>query len=192
LPGCRAQRQQHWTLWMQAKAAGLSQPTDPEDHTHLKNPNEPLRFSFPDVNGRLGSNTDRQFQDKVVIVNVTGSWCPNCHDETPFLASIYRKYHGLGLEIAALDFEEPEQLKAVSRLHAFIKKHGIEYTYLVGGEPSELPAKPPQVENLNSWPTTFFLGRDGRVTAIHAGFAASASGKYHEELEREVRARIEH
>jgi len=176
----------------QAKAAGLPQPSDPDDHTRLKIPNEPLRFSFPDVNGRLVSNTDRQFQDKVVIVNVTGSWCPNCHDEAPFLESLYRKYHSLGLEIVALDFEEPEQLKDLSRLRAFTKKYGIEYTYLVAGEPSELQAKLPQIENLNSWPTTFFIGRDGRVTAIHAGFAAAASGRYHDELKREVTARIEH
>ena len=175
----------------QAKAADLPQPTDPEDHTRLKNPNEPLRFSFRDLNGRIVSNTDRQFRDKVVIVNVTGSWCPNCHDEAPFLAGLYRKYHSLGLEIVALDFEEAEQLKDLSRLHAFVKKYGIDYTYLVAGEPSELQAKLPQFENLNSWPTTFFVARDGHVAAIHAGFAAAASGKYNEELQRNVTARIE-
>lgn len=175
----------------QAKAAGLPQPTDPEDHTRLKNPNEPLRFSFPDVNGNLISSTDPRFHDKVVIVNVTGSWCPNCHDKAPFLESLYRKYHGLGLEIVALDFEEAEQLRDLSRLRAFIEKYGIEYTYLVAGEPSELRAKLPQAENLNSWPTTFFVARDGRVVSAHAGFAAEASGQYNTELKREVTARIE-
>jgi len=73
------------------------------------------------------------------------------------LAELYRLYHALGLEIVALDFEEPEQLADKTRLRAFIKKYGIEYTYLVAGEPKELQAKVPQAENLNSWPTTFFL-----------------------------------
>jgi hypothetical protein len=90
-----------------------------------------------------------------------------------------------------LDFEEPEQRKDPTRLQAFLKKYGIEYTYLVAGEPSELQAKIPQAENLNSWPTTFFLGRDGRVRAVHAGFAAAASGPYHDELKREVSDTIE-
>jgi hypothetical protein len=91
----------------------------------------------------------------------------------------------------ALDFEEPEQLKDPARLQAFIKKYGIEYTYLIAGEPKELQSKIPQAENLNSWPTTFFLGREGRVRAVHAGFAAAASGPYNVELKKEVTSKIE-
>jgi thiol-disulfide isomerase/thioredoxin len=176
---------------LEARAKGLPEPTDPDKHTHLKNPAEPLAFSFPDVDGKLVSNTDDQFKSKVVIVNITGSWCPNCHDEAPFLAELYRRYHSLGLEIVALDFEEPEQLADKTRLRAFIKKYGIGYTYLVAGEPKELQAKLPQAENLNSWPTTFFLGRDGKVRVIHAGFAAAASGEFHAQLKHEVTATVE-
>jgi thiol-disulfide isomerase/thioredoxin len=175
----------------EAKAKGAPLPTDPDEHTRVKDWNEPLRFSFPDLNGKVVSNTDAQFKDKVVIVNVTGSWCPNCHDEAPFLVELYRKYHAQGLEIVALDFEEPEQRKDPTRLQAFIKKYGIQYTYLLAGEPGELQTKIPQADNLNSWPTTFFLGRDGTVRAIHAGFAAAASGPFHAELTKEVTKRIE-
>jgi len=63
------------------------------------------------------------------------SWCPNCHDEAPFLEELYQKYHGLGLEVVALDFEPAEQIKSLSRARAFIKRYGIEYTYLIAGEP---------------------------------------------------------
>jgi thiol-disulfide isomerase/thioredoxin len=175
----------------EAKAKGLPEPTDPDEHTRVKDPNEPFHFSFPDLSGKTVSDTDPQFKGKVVIVNVTGSWCPNCHDEAPFLEDLYRKYHAQGLEIVALDFEEPEQRKDPTRLQAFIKKYGIEYTYLIAGEPSELQVKIPQAENLNSWPTTFFLGRDGKVNAIHAGFAAPASGEFNIALKKEVNERIE-
>src|SRR5207249_4875190 len=68
-----------------ARAKGLAEPTDPAQHTHMPNATEPLRFSFADLNGKVVSNTDVRFQGKVVLVNVMGSWCPNCHDETPFL-----------------------------------------------------------------------------------------------------------
>jgi len=175
----------------EAKAKGLPEPADPDDFTRVKNPAEPFQFSFPDLAGKLVSSTDARFQDKVVLVNITGSWCPNCHDEAPFLEELYRRYHSDGLEIVALDFEEPEQRKDPTRLQAFIKKYGIEYTYLLAGEPSELQAKIPQAENLNSWPTTFFLGRDGRVRAVHAGFAAPASGEFNTALKKEVSERIE-
>jgi thiol-disulfide isomerase/thioredoxin len=182
------------TAWRpaDARAKGLRSPTDPSQHTRVKDPSQPFQFSFPDLNGKLVSNTDPQFKNKVVIVNITGSWCPNCHDEAPFLAELYRKYRAQGLEIVALDFEETEQRKDPSRLHAFINKYGIEYTYLLAGEPSELQAKIPQAENLNAWPTTFFLGRDGKVHAVHAGFAAKASGEYNGELKREVTDTVEH
>ena len=175
----------------QAKAKGVPDPTDPEEHTRVKDPNEPFQFSFPDLGGKLVSNTDPQFHGKVVIVNITGSWCPNCHDEAPFLAELYRKYHAQGLEIVAIDFEEPEQRKDPTRLQAFIKKYGIQYTYLLAGEPSELQAKIPQAVNLNSWPTTFFLDRAGKVRAIHAGFAAPASGEFNVALKKETTERIE-
>ncbi len=174
-----------------AKAKGLPEPTNPEEHTRVKDPNEPLHFNFPDLNGKEVSDNDARFRGKVVIVNVTGSWCPNCHDEAPFLVDLYRKYHARGLEIVALDFEDPEQRKDPARLRAFLQKYGIEYTYLLAGEPSELQAKLPQAENLNSWPTTFFLGRDGKVRAIHAGFAAPASGEFNVALKKEVNERIE-
>jgi len=175
----------------EARAKGIPEPTDPEKHTRVKDPNEPFQFSFPDIDGKLVSSNDPRFKNKVVIVNITGSWCPNCHDEAPFLAELYRRYHALGLEIVALDFEEQEQLADKTRLRAFIKKYGIEYTYLIGGEPKELQAKITQAENLNSWPTTFFLGRDGTVRLIHAGFAAPASGEFNTQLKHEVTETVE-
>ena len=113
----------------QARAKGIPEPTDPANHTRVKDPNEPFQFSFSDLNGVLVSNTDPRFRNKVVIVNITGSWCPNCHDEAPFLAELYRKYRALGLEVVALDFEKPEQFADKTRLRAFIKNYGIEYTY---------------------------------------------------------------
>jgi thiol-disulfide isomerase/thioredoxin len=120
-----------------------------------------------------------------------GSWCPNCHDEAPFLAALYRKYRGDGLEIVAISFEEAEQLKNPTRLRAFITQYGIEYTVLLAGEQSELNAKMPQGVNLNCWPTTFILGRDGRVRGVHAGFPGHASGELRTEAEREVTSTVE-
>jgi thiol-disulfide isomerase/thioredoxin len=174
----------------EARAKNLAPPDDPTQHTKLKDPGQPLRFSFSDMNGRLISNTDELFRGKVVLVNVTGSWCPNCHDEAPFLEELYRKYHGQGLEIVALDFEPAEQLQSLSRVRAFIKRYRIEYTYLIAGEPSQLNEKIPQAENLNAWPTTFFVGRNGLVRSIHTGFTSHASGELDARLKDSVRKEI--
>jgi thiol-disulfide isomerase/thioredoxin len=175
----------------QALAKGLPQPSDPTRFTSVKDPSEPLRFSFPDLNGKLVSNTDARFQGKVLIVSIGGSWCPNCHDETPFLVELSKKYRSRGLEVVELSFEEEAQLKNPVRVKAFIKKYGIDYTVLLPGEPRQLNEKMPQGVNLNSFPTTFFLGRDGRVRSAHAGFPGAASGKFHTEAKEEITALVE-
>lgn len=177
--------------WEQARAKGLPEPTDPSRHTSVRDPAEPFQFNFPDLKGHMVSNTDPRFRGKVLLVNITGSWCPNCHDEAPFLAELYRKYRDQGLEIVALSFEESDQLKDPTRLRAFIKKYGIEYTVLLGGEPGEAKHKLTQAVNWNAWPTTFFLGRDGRVRSVHAGFPSSASGDLHLQAKQEFTHQVE-
>ena len=174
-----------------ARAQGLGEPTDPFHHTGVKDPSAPLTFAFPDLDGRTVSLSDARFRGKVVVLAISGSWCPNCHDEAPFLEDLYRQYRGQGLEVVALSFEEADQLKTLARLRAFIKQYGIDYTVLVPGEPGQLAEKFPQAENLNSWPTTFFLGRDGRVRGVHAGFAGRASGEFYTQTKREVTDLVE-
>jgi thiol-disulfide isomerase/thioredoxin len=175
----------------QALAKGLPQPSDPSRFTSVKDPSEPLRFSFPDLDGKIVSNTDPRFAGKVVIVGIGGSWCPNCHDETPFLVELYKKYKSRGLEIVALSFEEAAQLKDPVRLRSFIKRYNVDYTVLLPGEPKDLNDKMPQGVNLNSFPTTFFLGRDGRVRSAHAGFPGRATGRFHTEAKEEITALVE-
>lgn len=178
--------------WEVAHAKGLPEPTDPMKHTSVKDASEPYQFRFPDLSGQLVSNNDSKFRGKVVLVNISGSWCPNCHDEAPFLSDLYKKYRDQGLEIVALSFEEADQLKDLARLRAFIKRYDIQYTVLVGGEPSEAKDKLTQAVNWNSWPTTFFIGRDGLVRGVHAGFPSSASGDLYRQAKDEFTAEVQH
>ena len=174
-----------------ARAAGLATPSDAEHFTSVKDPNEPLHFSGKDLAGNVITEADSRFKGKVVLINVMGSWCPNCHDETPFLVSVYNKYKSRGLEIVALDFEEAEQLENPERLRAFIARYGIEYTVVLAGETSEAKDKLKQAENWNAWPTTFFVGRDGLVKGSHVGFPSKASGALYEEAKKNFLATVE-
>jgi thiol-disulfide isomerase/thioredoxin len=175
----------------EALAKGLPQPTDPTTHTTVKDPTQPFNFSFPDLNGNIVSNTDARFRGKVVLINITGSWCPNCHDEAPFLAGLYDKYHAQGLEIVALSFEEADQLKDPTRLRAFMKEYGIKYTVLLGGETDSAKTKLTQAVNWDAWPTTFFVGRDGLVRGAHAGFPSPGSGELYRQAKEEFTAKVE-
>jgi peroxiredoxin len=175
----------------EARAKGLPEPTDADLHTTVKDPKAPFAFTFPDLNGNVVSNTDARFRGKVVLINITGSWCPNCHDEAPFLAALYNKYHDQGLEIVALSFEEADQLKNPTRLKAFIKEYGIKYTVLLGGETESAKAKLTQAVNWDAWPTTFFVGRDGVVRGAHAGFPSPGSGELYKQEKDEFVAKVE-
>jgi len=159
-----------------AKAMKLPEPTDPTAHTSVKDPKEPFRFQFPDLTGKMVSNTDARFRNKVVVIEITGSWCPNCHDEAPFLEEMYRTYKDRGLEVVSLSFEEAEQLKDPTRLKAFVKQYKLEFPVLLGGDTETAAEHLPQLVNWNTWPATLFVDRKGLVRSTHAGFPSTGSG----------------
>ncbi len=174
-----------------ALAKGLPQPENYETHTTARDPHEKFAFSFPDDHGKLVTNKDPRFKGKVVLAIVTGTWCPNCHDEAQYLVQLDKKYRDKGLAIVALDFEEPDQQGNLERERAFVKQYGVKYTYLIAGAPEEMWEKVPQLVNLNTWPATVFIGRDGTIRNVHSGFASPASGEFNEQLKKEFTGKIE-
>ncbi len=174
-----------------ARAKGLPEPANYLTHTTARDPNEKFTFNFPDVNGKAVSSEDPNFKGKVIVAVVTGTWCPNCHDEAQYLVQLDKKYRDRGLSIVALNFEEVEQQDTLTRANAFISQYGVKYPYLIAGAPEEMWEKVPQLVNLNTWPATVFVGRDGKVRAVHSGFASPASGDFHAQLRKEFEERIE-
>ena len=174
-----------------ARAKGFPEPANYLTHTTARDPKEKFAFNFKDVNGKPVSSDDPQFKGKVIVAIVTGTWCPNCHDEAQYLVQLDKKYRDKGLAIVALDFEEAEQQDSLTRVHAFVNQYGVKYPYLIAGAPAEMWEKVPQLVNLNTWPATVFVGRDGTVRAVHAGFASPASGEFHAQLKKEFTGRIE-
>jgi peroxiredoxin len=159
--------------------------------TGMKDPSEKLQFSFPDLDGRTISLSDTQFAGKVVIVTLAGSWCPNCHDEAAFLATLYRECHAQGLEIVSLMFEHFGDFEqAASATRRFREKFGIEYATLIAGTSDRDDAAKalPQLNGVFAYPTTIWVDRAGRVRKIHAGFAGPATGWHHDELVTEFTA----
>jgi thiol-disulfide isomerase/thioredoxin len=174
-----------------AIAKGLPQPENYDTHTTARDPKEKFAFKLPDVDGKLVSSDDPRFKGKVVLAIVTGTWCPNCHDEAQYLVQLDKKYRDKGLAIVALDFEEPEQQGSLEREKAFVKQYGVQYTYLIAGAPAEMWEKVPQAVNLNTWPATIFVGRDGTIKGIHSGFASPASGQFNDQLKAEFESKIQ-
>jgi thiol-disulfide isomerase/thioredoxin len=168
---------------------------------HLTAPTEvtradtaPFEFAFPDLDGRLVTRGDPRFRDKVLLVDVFGTWCPTCHDAAPVLVQLHRDYRARGLEIVGLAYEVTGDSAVDNRqLRRYREKFGIEFTLLLAGlNDTELTAATlPQLANFTAYPTTLFLDRRGRVRRVHAGFYGPATGAQHGRLVADFRAEIE-
>lgn len=159
---------------------------DPESITYLKNPDEKISFSFPNLDGKTVTLNNEKFKNKVVIIQLMGSWCPNCMDETAYLAKVYKQYKSKGLEIVALAYERtPDFEKAKNNILRSKKKFGADYEFLITGLSGSAKASEslPFLNKVSAFPTTIILDRKHRVKTIYTGFSGPATGKAYEQYQ---------
>lgn len=169
---------------------------------HLRAPTEvtradtttPFRFAFPDLDGRLVTQDDPRFRGKVVIVDVFGTWCSTCHYAAPILDRFQREYGPRGLAVVGLAYEVTGDTAVDGVLvRRYREKFGLTFPLLLAGIGTAEMAAPtlPQLDGFTAFPTTIFLGRDGKVRRVHAGFYGPATGDMHRRQVAEFRAVIE-
>jgi len=154
-----------------------------EQLTSVDNPSEPFRFHGLDASAATITQDNEVFRGKVVVVDIFGTWCPNCHDEAPVLQGLYAKYHSRGLEIVGLSYEYVDDFARSQRLIGiYRRKYSIAFPLLLAGttDPGEIAKTLPQLRNFGAYPTSIFLDRHGRVRLIHAGFSGPATGRLEE------------
>jgi len=153
--------------------------------TKLSSEAGPLGFTFPDVDGRPVSLADARFRDKVVIVTIGGTWCPNCHDEAAFLRDFLPTRQSRGLEVVQLMFEYTEDFpSSAASVRDFVDKFGIGYPVLIAGtyEAGAVQRALPQLEKFYAYPTMLVLDRQGRIRYTHTGFSGPATGAHYDEF----------
>jgi thiol-disulfide isomerase/thioredoxin len=157
---------------------------DAESLTWLKEGYNTLGFAFPDPDSNVVRLSDGRFRDKVVIVQLLGTWCPNCLDETRYLAPWYEQNRNRGVEVIGLAFEyKPDFGYAAGRVRKMKEKVGVNYPVLIAGtsDKAEASKSLPELNRVVAFPTTIFVGRDGKVKYIHTGFSGPATGAHYEE-----------
>jgi peroxiredoxin len=162
----------------------------PDDSTltRLEPDAGPIDFTLPDVNGRQVSLRDQRFRDKVIILAIGGTWCPNCHDEAVFLRKLLRKRANRGLEVVQLMFEYSDDFASASAsVRSYIDKFQLNYPVLIAGgyAPGAVKRVIPQLESFYAYPTTLVIDRQGKLRYAHAGFSGPATGKHYDEFSRE-------
>ncbi len=152
-----------------------------------------VKFTFEDIDGKLVSLTDERFKNKPVLINLFGTWCPNCNDEAPVLAKLYDQYHQQDLEIIGLAFEFTQDIQRDKKqLAIFKKRHGINYPLLLAGGNDKSSATKVLgfLDKVKSYPTTLFLDRNHDVVKINTGFSGPGTGEYYTQLVNELEEEI--
>jgi thiol-disulfide isomerase/thioredoxin len=168
--------------------------SDSDTLTYLTKGYEKLDFNFPDEKGIITSLSDADYKNKAIIVQIMGSWCPNCMDESVYLSEVYSKYKSKGLEIIAIDYEIRNDFEVFKRNVARMKEDlGINYKIVFGGtsKKSEAAKTLPMLNHIMSYPTTIFIDRKGKIKKIQTGFNGPGTGKIYEDYKKSTNKLIE-
>ena len=186
----------HWEEPFTAQRNETYELPDANDLTFLKEGYDSFAFNFPNSEGEMVSLNDAQFQNKVVIVQIMGTWCPNCLDESRFYSEFYDNNAEKDIEFVALAFEyaksEEKAFNSVKRLKNDV---GIQYPILLAqyGTSSKTKAqeKLPMLNHVLSYPTSIFIDKEGKVRKIHTGFNGPATGEKYIEFKSEFTAFVD-
>mgnify|MGYP000580854089 CR=1 FL=1 len=184
----------HWKEPFVAKRNPKYQLPDEHDLTYIKEGYDSFNFSFPDKEGNLVSLKDERFQNKVVVVQIMGTWCPNCLDESKYYTQ-YAKEHS-EVQFVSLAFEVAKtKEKAFQRIDRLKERLQIPYPILLAqyGSDSKLLAneKLPMLNHVLSYPTSIFIDKKGKVRKIHTGFNGPATGQKYIDFKNEFESFID-
>lgn len=158
---------------------------DASSLTYLKEGFDKIEFSFPDLNGNPVTLNDQKYKDKVVVLQLFGSWCPNCMDETKFLSKWYNENKNRGVEVIGLAYELKDDFDyAKGRVSKMKEKMNVNYDFVIAGttETGNAAKSLPMLNHVMSFPTSIVIDRKGKVRNIHTGFNGPATGDYYDEF----------
>ena len=167
---------------------------DAEKLTFLKEGFQSIQFEFPDLDNKPITLEDTSFKGKVVLLQIMGSWCPNCLDESKLMTSIYQQYQSKGLEIIGLCFEKSEDINIVKKnITNFKNQLNITYPLVIAGntQKGSVNKALPMLANFVAFPTLIIIDKKGKVRNIHTGYSGPATGVFFTEFKNHFIATLE-
>jgi peroxiredoxin len=163
---------------------------------YVKPGEEKLHFSFRSLEGNTVSINDGRFKNKVVVIQLMGSWCPNCMDETAFLSEYYNKNRHRGVEVIALAYEYSSNWERSSKsLQKFKDRYDVQYTILnteVTVTDSLRTEKTlPELTPIKFFPSSIILDKKGKIRKLDTGFNGPATGIHHIQYKKEFEETID-
>jgi len=172
--------------WIAVKNPDASLPP-PDAITELTEGTAVIDFTFSDLSGKRVSLSDEKFKHKPVIVQIMGSWCPNCMDETRLFRELYSEYNPKGLQIIGLCFESGNFEESKLRIERFAGQIGATYDFLYAGEVGKnIKEILPFIKKLNGYPTTLYLDKNHNVIKVYTGFSGPGTGSHYIKQKEEI------
>jgi len=159
----------------------------------LPTTDEPFSFSFESTDGKMVSLEDDAYKGKAKIIQIMGTWCPNCRDETKFLKTYLQENQLKNTEVISIGFERyRDKEKSMQSLRRYKKKLDLPYPILHGGyyDKKEASAIFPGLNKIISYPTLIFLDKNNKILKIHTGFNGPATDAY-EEFKKEFQVIVD-
>jgi thiol-disulfide isomerase/thioredoxin len=177
----------HHETWLGWKTDNF-QLRNSDSLTFIKPGYSKIDFAFPSINNKKVSLSDERYRNKVVILQIMGSWCPNCMDETMFLTDLDKKYRAQGLEVIGLAFEKTDDFEKAKRNVSRLKKRfNSDYEFLITGfESKDADKALPMLNHIMSFPTTIFIDKKGNVRKIRTGYSGPATGSEYDKFVKEI------
>lgn len=179
----------HWVGKWNARCNDAFQLTNPDSLTYVVDDNTPFTFTLKDLTNNDFTFPNEDFLNKVTIIQIMGTWCPNCMDETKYFKEIYSKYHSAGLEIISIAYEVGTNFDDyVYKVNRLKERYDLDFKFLIGGSANKGLASE-QFNMLNqiiSFPTAIFIDRKGQVRKVHTGFNGPGTGQYYLDYTKET------
>lgn len=157
------------TTW---RAASAAPAPDQSPMQSLVVPDEDLRVSVVDRAGNRSSISLRS--DSLIVLDILGTWCPNCMDEVRLLHELYNPQS----RFLSVAFErDTNPVSSYERLDAFSAELNLDWELFLGGKASKKSAADafPFLDRVISFPTTLFIR--GNDVMVHSGFNGPATGE---------------
>jgi len=164
----------------------------PDSLTYLVN-KDPITFELIDSDNNLYTYPNSETENKVTLIQILGTWCPNCLDESNYLKTIHNTY-GDSIEIIAVTFETQDtQEERIRKVNNYKTNLDLNYTFLMGGLASKNGAGKlfPMLNNISSFPTLIFIDKKGNTRKIHTGFNGPGTGAYYTDFVNETNSFID-
>ena len=145
------------------------------------NTTEVVSFTLPNHNGKKISLADSRYQNKIKILDIMGTWCPNCKDATNYLKELKKNEKFSNVEVISLAFERyRDSLKSQNMLDIYQKKNNLDWEILLAGyyDKKEAQASLGFLDKVVAYPTLVILDKNNQISHVYTGFYGPATEQY--------------